>query len=123
MVDSRPAGRLGELYDRVARYYPVNPSATIEAMANEAKANGSIDDNVYYALKHRIPFPGYERKPLKAIKNELGIRTHGWILEREGFFHLIPYLEALPVVEGAKPSRRPYYGRRDINGNLPLDSL
>jgi len=87
----RLESRLGILCDRIAAH-TANPASVMEEITKKALAEGAIDQKIYYFVQHRIPFPGYERKGLPALKDELGIEGAGWSLEKEAFFRLAPYL-------------------------------
>lgn len=59
-------GWLGFLYRKCSAYTD-DPTSEIERLANQALADGVIDDRQYTILQHRIPFSGVERKSQEKV--------------------------------------------------------
>ena len=92
-IDVRPRGSIGDLFDKVSAKSD-DPLSDIEKIAQQALNDNSINEGLYFVLQHRLPFSGYERKPL----HEVGRMLNGISVERvrqkerQLFRELIEYL-------------------------------
>jgi DNA-directed RNA polymerase sigma subunit (sigma70/sigma32) len=69
----RPDGWLGKLYDLVRPKAKKNPAVIVQKAAEEAVRQNIISSTRYAILQHRFPFPGFERKTLRATGELLGV--------------------------------------------------